>query len=393
MAGRTRRSSSMILTFFIMIATLPFCVSIEDDCTHRVVWPGNWHLGPHQLELCAINTVATHPKPRFSSANDRWLRLPKTFPSHKLSMPTWALPSYSAVFQLDNGCVTGDVGLTFNSNRAIVNDRWHRKLPAHRPSLRHDFDHILINLVVIWGQHYQHLMLETVPRLGVLLKLHPELVHDGRVKYLINPGPAAGFLNQVYFPDYVDQLKIGLVPRDSFSEVLPKLRALANPASQAKPAILYLARDPLDARGVEPELERHLLRVLRARMDTARFELHVWNHKQSHGWQQDRTVFEKAAIIMGPHGGAFANLPFAPPTATVIEIIPWTGLRPPVAKDKEAPDSRPCYWAMATALGQTYYQFEPVHFGFHKRGVEFDAELLMMLLADLGALSSDASRS
>eukprot|EP00730_Choanoeca_flexa_P017502 TRINITY_DN8441_c0_g1_i2.p1 TRINITY_DN8441_c0_g1~~TRINITY_DN8441_c0_g1_i2.p1 ORF type:complete len:438 (+),score=73.34 TRINITY_DN8441_c0_g1_i2:302-1615(+) len=408
-------------------------------CSNSLIWPANWHFGAKDLHLCPINAIDTQVKARYLTTANRQLQLPKTVPDHSLNTestpPSWTLPSHSAVFELDNGCVTGDFGMTFDTTTVVANGRWHRqRLPEQRPSLRRDFD-TLVNLVIIWGEHYQHFMMETLPRLATLRKLHPGLMADesDKLKYLINRGPGLTIMTQllgipahqivlaqsdqlycarkVLFPDLVDQKKIGLLPPGAYDAVLPLLRqpptipfdesagervtdSLARPApavQDARPLILYLRRNPTDDRGVMPELEAHVLRVLQRRVDMSKYRLHFWHPSMNHGWQQDRRLFHQAAIIVGPHGGAFSNLPFAPSNAIVIEIIPWRGIHPPLATDTVKRDVRPCYWSMATALGLTYYQFEPSSFGFSQPRLMFDGELLIALLDSLGALKPAAS--
>ena len=62
-----------------------------------------------------------------------------------------------------------------------------------------------------------------------------------------------------------------------------------------------------------------------------------------------------ARVIVAPHGGAVANIAFAPPGAHVMELITNKGLK-----------IRPCYFGLAHALGFTYEYVEPQAFDFAK---------------------------
>eukprot|EP00045_Choanoeca_perplexa_P017718 m.263825 g.263825 ORF g.263825 m.263825 type:complete len:423 (+) comp17614_c0_seq1:6437-7705(+) len=394
-------------------------------CSKYITWPADWHLGPTPLRLCAINSVSSHLDTRQLTTTDRQLPLPRTLPEHSQTNdstpPTWTLPSHSAVFELSSGCVTGDYGMTFDTTTIVANNRWHRQqLPEARPTTRRDFV-TLVNLVIVWGQHYQHFMMETLPRLATLRKLYPSLAtdHSAKVAYLVQAGPGLVMLQQllqvpshqlvvarqdtlycaqqVLFPDFVDQQKMGLLPPGAYDGVKPLLRQLPPPdyglpesvRDDTRPLIVYLRRSQQEARGVELELETHILRVLQRRVDSQKYRLHFWHPHAKHGWQQDRRIFHHAAVVIGPHGGAFSNLPFCPSTTVVVEILPWSGLKPAVASDVVKRDVRPCYWSMATALGLDYWQFEPQRFGFNQANMTFDGELLVGLLAKLGVLTTD----
>ena len=71
-------------------------------------------------------------------------------------------------------------------------------------------------------------------------------------------------------------------------------------------------------------------------------------------WRTDRALLQHAAVVVAPHGGAIANLVFAPEGTTLLELIPGWGLR-----------ERPCYYGLAMSLGFRYEYVEPEVFGFN----------------------------
>ena len=77
-------------------------------------------------------------------------------------------------------------------------------------------------------------------------------------------------------------------------------------------------------------------------------------------WRKDRTVFESASIIVGPHGGAMANMIFAPVDTTIIEFLPLSRLK------KQGKNERPCYFGLARGMGFAYHAVEPTQFNFNK---------------------------
>lgn len=78
-----------------------------------------------------------------------------------------------------------------------------------------------------------------------------------------------------------------------------------------------------------------------------------------------------AAYIIGPHGGAIANLIYGNSQTKVIEFIPLTGLQ-----------SRPCYILLAKTLGMKYDYVEPIKFNFDNGGMIIDVDLLKAKIYD-----------
>ena len=78
-------------------------------------------------------------------------------------------------------------------------------------------------------------------------------------------------------------------------------------------------------------------------------------------WKKDRKIFEKARIIIGPHGGAFSNMIFAPINTTIIEFLPLKSFK------RLNKLERPCFIKLAYALTFKYFAVEPkVYFHFYR---------------------------
>ena len=339
--------------------------------------------------------------------------------------------------------ISGERGVVFNATHALTNARWHRKaLPrvdgARLRLMRLDVP--VVNLVIQWGEEYQHAVLETLPRLALvsaalrggadalvadratasdsrclleareaLARLPPVdwqravLLHSpgAAVRRLLQAGlgwPAARLIEAdpatIYstplaiFPTLAHQAKIGVMPPGVYG---PLLTALRPEPQSARPLLLYLRRSPEQARGLAPEVDAQVVALLQRRLRPA-FDLQVWNTSSSavHSFETDAAAFARARVVLGPHGGAFANLVFAPPGAEVIEFIPRASMEMQAPGEPKR-DVRPCYHALAGALGLRYHQLEPLPSGaggnfFDMRHMRINVSALASLLVRLGVL-------
>ncbi len=71
-----------------------------------------------------------------------------------------------------------------------------------------------------------------------------------------------------------------------------------------------------------------------------------------------KTIFSEALLIVGPHGGMFANLNFAQPQSYVIEFVDWW---------ITTQAFRPCYYGLSQANSLYYYYVKPENFDWDKR--------------------------
>ena len=97
--------------------------------------------------------------------------------------------------------------------------------------------------------------------------------------------------------------------------------------------------------------QEEVLRVIKKHVGDKIVVVHPEN-----SWRVDRPIFEQASMIIGPHGGAMANMIFAPTNTTVIEFLPLTRLK------KRGANERPCYFGLARGMGFAYHAVEPPDF-------------------------------
>ena len=91
-------------------------------------------------------------------------------------------------------------------------------------------------------------------------------------------------------------------------------------------------------------------------------------------WRANRAALANASVLVGPHGGAFANMVFLPENATVLEFSPVVRLW------KRGENPRPFYLGLAVGLGLTYYALAP------NEPVSFDGGPMTVPVDDLRAL-------
>jgi hypothetical protein len=366
------------------------------------------------------------------------------------SFRRWPAPR-CVVPAISSGFVSGERGVVFNATHALTNGRWHRReLPPGSASTIIELDMPVVNLVIQWGEEYQHAVLESLPRLALvydaLLGKAPVSAQDedtavgtclrearedtarllstadwGRAVVLHSPGQAVRRLLQeglglpasrllaadprttyhapvVIFPTLAHQAKIGVMPPGAYDPLLARLQSKgaegAGGVAGGASLLLYLRREPTQARGLSADVEAQLVAQLQRRLAPG-FELHLWDVSSSavHNFETDASIFARARVIVGPHGGAFANLIFTPSGADVVEIIPRASMEMQAPEEPKR-DVRPCYHALSGALGLRYHQFEPEPVGasrnfFDAKGLRVDVARLSALLAELGALTGE----
>lgn len=79
----------------------------------------------------------------------------------------------------------------------------------------------------------------------------------------------------------------------------------------------------------------------------------------------DIKELKRAAYLVGPHGGAIANLIYTNDQTKVVEFIPKEGLK-----------KRPCYELLSKTLSLEYHNVEPTTFDFDSGGMVVDIEEL-----------------
>lgn len=123
--------------------------------------------------------------------------------------------------------------------------------------------------------------------------------------------------------------------------------------------VLYLPRPQGSSRAVENEDE--LLRAIEAHLVPG-IKLKKFIHVPGSHLSEDAAQFQTAKVVIGPHGGAWANIVFMPPGGQVIEFIPMGRL----SRANPKANLRPCYYGLARACRLGYWMLEPRNFDFDR---------------------------
>ena len=135
------------------------------------------------------------------------------------------------------------------------------------------------------------------------------------------------------------------------SQYLLHLPHLEEPWRYSQKSIIYLSRRKgtinTGRRVVnEPELERHLHHFA----EENSYQYISFFHSDYHSINEMLDIWSTAMIVIGPHGGAFANIEFAPKGTNVIEFLPNGAIfNSPSFKDHLST------YEQAMALGHRYY--------------------------------------
>ena len=169
--------------------------------------------------------------------------------------------------------------------------------------------------------------------------------------YILN---GATSFSLIYVPFLGDtDLPMGLLPSKSMTSLGIQTKVGED--------IIYIARVKGRKRSVRNEKE--VLSTIQKVWPNVKVVFPVNN------WKINRKTFENAKVIIGPHGGAFGNMIFAPVNCTIIEFLPLTSSK------LHKSDERPCYFGLAHALGFTYFALEPELFHFNKPMIMSISEL------------------
>ena len=161
------------------------------------------------------------------------------------------------------------------------------------------------------------------------------------------------------------------------------LRPQQQQPSSAATTVLYLSRT---GKGMSRRVagEAALLKAVQERLAPGA-RLQTFAHGSP---QADAAQFRAAKVVLGPHGGAFANLVFMAPGAHVVEFIPLKRLL------RSGKNPRPCYFYLAHACRLSYWAVEPDGFDFDDPRLEMRVPVGQVLraLGHIGVLRADAAR-
>lgn len=254
--------------------------------------------------------------------------------------------------------------------------------------------------IAAWGgEAFQHFVIDALPRLAAVIDLleEPRFAHVSIVSHWGGAAFIRWFWRRLGLEDRVVQKPInseegwvihagaalypefepglgvyGVYPRNLLRPVQQRLGLLSR---RDQDLVLYLHR-------TEPMLRTvanvdDLLASIGDVLAGTPCNLEVF--KSSGNFEADMATFARAKIIIGPHGGALANMAFAQPGTHVVEFLPIYRLY------QESKDPRPMYWGLAQAAGLHYWSVEPRNFDFDGRGMVVDGdELAQVIKAILG---------
>ena len=182
----------------------------------------------------------------------------------------------------------------------------------------------------MWND-FQHSIFDTLPRLAIVC---PFLRQHRRVRLVVGSQAQAQLVQlacplpskrvqvletamaapEIFVPHFEstgEPLKMGITP--------PRAMKPLGSHTQRGSKVVYLAREKSRRRAVANEKE--LLEAMRNAFGRLLLELHPGD------FHEDRKLLADAAVVVGPHGGALANMVFAPVNTSVVEFIPLTRIK------------------------------------------------------------------
>ncbi len=355
-----------------------------------------------------LKIVTTHPKQTVQQADEvpealiRWspvttlMQAPRTLDNH----PRRWYPPYERGFLMKvPGGFMGD-NVIFDDERYYSFGRWWLgdtwRLYERTREVR-SLD-VAISIAAWGGEAFQHFVLDALPRLGAVIDAleQPELehvkllthnfgcqagkwfFHELGLEHRLEQKPISarhGFVYQArlaLYHDFEPNAGQGIYPRGILRPIQLRLGVLEDGPQDL---VLYLHRPANRKRSVANE--NTLLEKLLPVVEAAGCKLHIF---QSHeDTAADRDLFKRARLVLGPHGGAFANLVFTRPGTPVIEFSPLYRMF------NEGVNPRAVYWGLAQAASLDYWVVEPSEFDFdspqmvvdEKEVVEIARHLLM----------------
>lgn len=248
--------------------------------------------------------------------------------------------------------------------------------------------------VAAWGgEAFQHFVMDAIPKLASVIDFlnTPEFEHVKIVTHYHNSPAAKWFWDKLGIGHRIVQKPInaregvviatatalyvdfepnlgafGLYPRNILRPVQERLGILGDQPLQD--LVVYLARTGKRSVANEDTLLTRIKRVLAG----GKYGFHVF--EASGDLSRDMGIIRRAKVVIGPHGGAFANLVFAKPGTHVVEFLPLYELY------RQGQESRPNYWGLSQAAGLDYWTVSPRNFDFDQPGMTVDVDEVARIL-------------
>jgi hypothetical protein len=286
-------------------------------------------------------------------------------------------PDHVAIQTIKNAVIASHEGLIYDDKKRIYAlGYWfwkNKKIPEY--GLRKTNKHFkrAYSFSRIWEWTFQHASMGTFPKARYFCK---ELTDDKDAKIIIANDVQHRVLNFAcpgieehryhYFKEAeikVDQL---LVIRWITSETIEQGKVLSLaaspkniitlPKSDVVDTLFYMKRErKLGKRYVINDDQVIATLKEYCKLSGLKFEI----------FDGDVSKLIRAAFIIGPHGGAIANLIYTNRKTKVVEFITQKGLV-----------ARPCYDLLSQTLSLDYYYIEPTTFNFDNGGMKIDIKKL-----------------
>jgi hypothetical protein len=372
------------------------------------------HPPPRELPHCLLQAVigkdkhqvqelAEIPQNLLSTRNIRTrMCRPKTLRGDEGDLEWFPQLEQAFLLHLPGGFIGDNV--VFDRNRYYSFNRWWLG-PDWRYYQKTRYIHEIeagISLGAWGGEAFQHFIMDVVPTLAGVIDLlespgfenfkivshrrgarvarwfWKRLGLEDRVvqKPLSATEGMVVYADRVMFPQFMPTLgEIGLYPRDLLRPIQKRF-GLLDPVPTDR--VIYLQRPHHFPRKVANE--EALLNRLRKMLAGSGYELEVFEGPKLE-FEDDLERFRRARVILGPHGGAMANMAFAQPGTHVIEFLPiYRNYREAETKH----DSRAMFWGLAQAAGLDYWTVEPDRFAYEERqGMVVDVEEVAAIVEQL----------
>ena len=235
-------------------------------------------------------------------------------------------------------------------------DKMFGKVSKVRPLTKYNS---YISFVHIWQDVFSHITFDTIPRVQLLCSFIQQqrnvgILLTGELQeelFLESCKVETERFHHVSEELSAKNISVSVFPGNFGMGILPRQSVISlGPQTKSGTKIVYVQR----LSGKRSVVNEHeVLAVLRG---LYRNKLEIY--APTDNWKLDRNVFADARVIIGPHGGAFGNMIFAPINTTIVEFLPLLRLR------EAGLNARPCYFGQAHGLGFTYHAFEIENFDF-----------------------------
>ena len=293
-------------------------------------------------------------------------------------------PNHVAIQTIDNAVIASHEGLIYDDKKRIYAlGYWfwkNKKIPNY--GLRKN-GHLkkAYSFIRIWEWTFQHAAMGTFPKARYFcneLKVAKDakiiIANDAQRNVLRFACPGIEDHRYYYFKE--DELKVDqlFVIRWITSEAVEQGKVLSLaasprniihlPKSDMVDTLFYMRRDrKLGKRYVINDEQVIVALKMFCKFSGLRFQIFD---------NGDVSELKRAAFLIGPHGGAIANLIYTNRETKVIEFITSKGLA-----------ARPCYDLLSQTLSLEYFFLEPTKFNFDHGGMKIDTDKLRDLLNNI----------